>query len=104
MIARRRERAIALVFDVIKKAIERYQGDKIICQSPRNGYACDGMVLGCLIKSLTAAGIWPIPEPPYKDVTDLSFKLRDSGFRHSAIKTLTITITPRRAIHFTIHF
>lgn len=55
---------ISAMFDTIKQAIQQYQGSWLIC-----GYACDAMVLGSLIKSLSTAGIWPIPEPPYEGVT-----------------------------------
>jgi hypothetical protein len=56
-------------FRIIKEAIERYRGSKAICSSKRNGSACDAMILGYLIKGLSAAGLWPVPEPPYEDIT-----------------------------------
>jgi len=64
MVARNRAANISKLFDFIKQVIERYRGINVIC-----GSACDAMVLGSLIKGLSAAGVWPIQEPPYDGIT-----------------------------------
>ncbi|PMD57210.1 uncharacterized protein K444DRAFT_632344 [Hyaloscypha bicolor E] len=64
MVARNRAANISKLFDFIKQVIERYRGINVIC-----GSAYDAMVLGSLIKGLSAAGVWPIQEPPYHGIT-----------------------------------
>lgn len=42
-------------------------------------FACDSLVLGTVMKSLSTHGLWPLPEAPYKDlsISKLAQDVRD---------------------------
>jgi hypothetical protein len=69
MVEESRNTNISALCGIIARAISKYQGSELICSTSHNPAACDAIVLGSLIKTLAANGLWPIPEPPYKDIT-----------------------------------
>jgi hypothetical protein len=59
------ESAIQVIYDLITK----YSGPDIVCNNAHVGFACDATLLGSLIKSSAAIGIYPRPKYPYPGVT-----------------------------------
>lgn len=64
-----RQKAITKVIDVLNGVIKRYQGPSLQCSSPSHDNhgrrACDGTILGTLLKSAAEKGLYPLPKPPY---------------------------------------
>lgn len=83
-----REEALTKIFKAISKVIKQYQGSKAQCtlSSDQEEYyikdlssirtACDTVVLGSLNKGLEKIGLWPIPEPPFSDMTFLGIRAK----------------------------
>ena len=67
-IKRDREFAIETAITVVQALIDRYMTGQAICDSALDEelrYACDSMVLGCLMTSSRKIGIWPKPVAPF---------------------------------------
>ncbi|KAK2624999.1 hypothetical protein QTJ16_005368 [Diplocarpon rosae] len=66
-----RRKGIEKLLSCIKRIIETYDGTKVVCKNNFNDaaeakrYACDGLILGTLLKSASSAGLWPLPEAPF---------------------------------------
>ncbi|KAK2624994.1 hypothetical protein QTJ16_005363 [Diplocarpon rosae] len=70
----RRMKAIRNLFDVIGHYIDVLQISKPRCTSGRSEshrYTCNNVLLGSLLEGSARLGLWPAPDPPYKD---LNFK------------------------------
>lgn len=53
---------------IVQAMIDRYMARQAICDSALDDelrYACDSMVLGCLMTSSRKIGIWPKPDAPF---------------------------------------
>ncbi|MCJ1383322.1 hypothetical protein MMC17_006435 [Xylographa soralifera] len=59
-----RQQTLARMFAYVKLVLDKYQGHERTCET---GLKCTAMVLGFLTISLTAIGILPLPDAPYKD-------------------------------------
>jgi hypothetical protein len=68
-----RQDSIKKALDIVKSFVEQYQGPMPLCDTTilnhKGRLACDGMMLGTLLKSAAAKGLYPPPEAPYPDVT-----------------------------------
>ncbi|KAJ5041072.1 uncharacterized protein L3040_005626 [Drepanopeziza brunnea f. sp. 'multigermtubi'] len=70
-IERHRQKGISELLGCIKKVASTYDGSKVNCRknysehTDLKRYACDGLILGTLLKSASSAGLLPIPEAPY---------------------------------------
>jgi hypothetical protein len=73
-------RAIAIVHD----QINRYFTGDIICPKVE-GFGCDAITLGSLLKGSINVGIWPLPQAPYVGMTykNLSYKVREMNILDS---------------------
>jgi len=74
--------AIQSAMAVIHNLIEKYSTPEVLCTldyDQDNRFACDSQILGSLLKGSITMGIWPKPEPPYKDIVfqKLAAQLRD---------------------------
>ena len=56
------------LLDIVKPTLAKCQGSHV-CSDREDGSKCDAMMLGSLIKSMVAGGLWPIPELPYVEFT-----------------------------------
>jgi hypothetical protein len=72
-----RKRAISDIYAIVSHFIDKYQCGVVNCKSfasytsqeqGRMNFACDGSILGTLLKSATDSGLWPPPPPPYTGV------------------------------------
>ncbi len=64
----RRKDALQRAYRIVSQIINLYQEAKIQCDRSRMvglRPACDAMMLGSLIKSATALGLYPAPPAPY---------------------------------------
>jgi hypothetical protein len=59
---------IESLIKVIHDLITKYSGAKKICHRD-NGFACDAILLGSLLKRSAKMGIWPHPKYPYPGLT-----------------------------------
>ncbi len=70
----RRLKAIRNCFDIIGRYIDALQLSAPRCTSSRNEshrYTCNNVLLGSLLEGSAKLGLWPPPDPPYRD---LNFK------------------------------
>ncbi|KAL2071714.1 hypothetical protein VTL71DRAFT_12949 [Oculimacula yallundae] len=67
----RREEALSECYLLIDQTIQRYQRSEVLC--PRDDIhlapACDALLLGSLLKSVSSLGLYPAPEAPYDGVS-----------------------------------
>jgi hypothetical protein len=72
-IERNRQDSVKKALDIVKSFVEQYQGPMPLCDTTALNYkgrlACDGMMLGTLLKSAAAKGLYPPPESPYPGLT-----------------------------------
>ena len=63
------------MFAVLQEYIDKYQAGPVNCKSTsfryieeptKMNYACDGSILGTLLKSAADNGLWPPTSPPYE--------------------------------------
>ncbi|KAG9229345.1 hypothetical protein BJ875DRAFT_433737 [Amylocarpus encephaloides] len=73
-----RQRGLSEMFAVIQQSIDKYQAGPVNCQTKsfrhtddvkKLNYACDGSVLGTLLKNAADKGLWPSVSPPYEGLT-----------------------------------
>jgi hypothetical protein len=67
-----RQKAIEQTLGILNALVKRYQGPLLCCDTPESGQpdnarrACDGMILGTLLKSAAEKGLYPPPKSPYE--------------------------------------
>jgi len=82
-----RQQAISDALNELQKVIKKYQKAEVNCHSNlsndptirlQKNLACDGLVLGSLLKSAAANELWPIPLAPFEGIrlVDIMFKMR----------------------------
>jgi hypothetical protein len=82
-----RQQAISDVLNELQKVIKKYQKPEVNCHSNlsndattrmQKNLACDGLVLGSLLKSAAVNELWPIPLPPFEGLrlVDIICKMR----------------------------
>jgi hypothetical protein len=66
------------MFAIVQEYIDKYQAGPVNCKSKsfrdsqdtkKMNYACDGSILGTLLKSASEGGLWPPSSPPYEGLT-----------------------------------
>lgn len=67
-----RTKALSALYQAVNQLIKLYLGPAIHCQQSGiidDQKKCDTMVLGNLLKSASRAGIYPVPPPPYQNIS-----------------------------------
>lgn len=68
-----RQKGLSDMFEMIRSSLERYQGSSGICQNKHatsdQRIACDGMMLGTFLRSVSRHSLWPAPTFPYNEIS-----------------------------------
>lgn len=80
-----RQKGVSDLLGSIEKIASTYDSSHVNCRgnfgedTDSKRYACDGLILGTLLKSASSVGLWPLPEPPYMgmSITQTADKLKD---------------------------
>lgn len=77
-----REGALSEVIHLLQSLLKGYQTSSHCRSGGDQGFNCDSMVLGALMKRLQSIDLLPPPDPPYKGLSfrGLVQQLRDSSF------------------------
>ncbi|KAF8865160.1 hypothetical protein BDZ45DRAFT_581276 [Acephala macrosclerotiorum] len=75
-----RQQAISAIIKSLQSIISDYNTGAIKCRTNWTAstvedgkLACDGMILGTLMKGLSGKGLWPLPKAPYEGISILKF-------------------------------